>query len=93
MKTLYKQLWLSEVLVVDAYSARILDAFGYHFDSYQALQEWMSDGLLAHLPLIYPLYHKVIPLNELYARFHGKIVEFCKENSKGKVVNVECLGL
>lgn len=82
-----------EVLVVDAYSARILDAFGYHFDSYQALQEWMSDGLLAHLPLIYPLYHKVIPLNELYARFHGKIVEFCKENSKGKVVNVECLGL
>ncbi|WP_263833249.1 3-methyladenine DNA glycosylase [Sulfurospirillum oryzae] len=82
-----------EAFVVDAYTARLLAGFGYNFESYGALQEWMIEGLLGNVSKINQLYEKEITLNELYARFHGKIVEFCKENSRGKIVLVESLGI
>ena len=82
-----------EAFVVDAYSARLLEAFGYSFDSYEALQEWMVDGIISHRKEIEALYESEISLIEVYARFHGKIVEFCKENSSGKKVMVESLGI
>lgn len=82
-----------EAMVVDAYTARLLAGVGYSFESYSALQEWMIDGIVSNFSKINQLYSKEITLNELYARFHGKIVEFCKENSRGKTVNVESLGL
>ena len=82
-----------EALVVDAYTARLLEGFGYSFESYSALQEWMVEGIVSNQAKVNQLYHRDIALNELFARFHGKIVEFCKENSRGKVVNVERLGL
>lgn len=82
-----------EAMVVDAYTARLLSGFGYSFESYEALQEWMVEGLLGNVSRINQLYGKEIMLSELYARFHGKIVEFCKENSRGKNVNVESLGI
>lgn len=81
-----------EAMVVDAYSARLLNAFGYEFESYETLQTWFCEGISTHWHKIVSLYGRELSLNELYARYHGKIVEFCKENSKGKVVNVECLG-
>lgn len=82
-----------EAMVVDAYTARLLEGFGYSFESYGALQEWMVEGIVCNQSKINQLYGKAIPLNELYARFHGKIVEFCKEKSRGKMVNVESLGI
>ncbi|ARU49235.1 3-methyladenine DNA glycosylase [Sulfurospirillum diekertiae] len=82
-----------EAMVVDAYTARLLESFGYSFESYSALQEWMVEGLLLNQTKINQLYGKEISLTELYARLHGKIVEFCKENSQGKKVNVEGLSL
>ena len=82
-----------EAFVVDAYSARFLEAFGYTFDSYEALQEWMVDGIISHRKEIEALYESEISLSKVYARFHGKIVEFCKENSSGKKVMVESLGI
>ena len=76
-----------EVMVVDAYTARLLYALGYEFDDYEAIQSWLVEGILQN-------YHKLeqISLNKVYALFHGEIVEFCKKNSKGKVVNVDVLG-
>ncbi|MDD4506104.1 MAG: 3-methyladenine DNA glycosylase [Sulfurospirillaceae bacterium] len=76
-----------EVMVVDAYTARLLFAFGYEFDDYASIQSWLVEGILHN-------YHKFekASLNEIYALFHGEIVEFCKKNSKGKVVNVDVLG-
>ena len=82
-----------EALVVDAYTARLMNGFGYSFESYTALQEWMVDGIVSHLTKVNQLYGKEMALSDVYARFHGKIVEFCKENSRGKVVDVECLGV
>ena len=82
-----------DIMVVDAYTARLLNGFGYSFDSYEALQEWMQEGIETHKSAIEKLYAKEMSFNEIYARFHGKIVEFCKEKSRGKVVDVACLGL
>ncbi len=80
-------------MVVDAYTSRLLEAFGYAFDSYDALQEWMCEGIDLYFTECQKLYGYEIALHEIYARFHGKIVEFCKENSRGKKVEVSGLGL
>jgi len=82
-----------EAMVVDSYSARLLYAFGYEFESYESLQAWFCEGIEMHWHKIQALYGRDVSLNEVYARFHGKIVEFCKENSRGKIVNVESLGV
>jgi len=70
-------------MVVDAYTARLLNAFGYEFESYDELQEWCETGL-----------RDVFDSDQLsvvFARFHGMIVEFVKTNSNGKEVNITSL--
>lgn len=68
-------------MVVDAYTARLLNAFGYEFESYDELQEWCEAGVRG--------YFDTVQLPAAFARFHGMIVEYVKRNGKGKVVNVE----
>lgn len=82
-----------EAMVVDAYSARLLHAFGYEFESYESLQAWFCEGIDTHWHKVHALYGRELSLNEVYARYHGKIVEFCKENSRGKVVDIKSLGI
>jgi endonuclease-3 related protein len=72
-------------MVVDAYTARLLNAFGYEFESYDELQEWCESGVRG--------YFDTVQLPAAFARFHGMIVEYVKRNSKGKVVNVERISL
>jgi len=69
------------VMVVDSYTARLLNAFGYEFESYDDLQEWCERGIRTHT--------KESKLPELFAHFHGMIVEYVKRNSQGKRVMVE----
>lgn len=71
------------VMVVDAYTARLLNAFGYEFESYDELQEWCEAGVRG--------YFDTVQLPAAFARFHGMIVEYVKENSKGKVLSMERL--
>lgn len=71
-----------ETMVVDSYTHRLLQQFGYEFETYEHLQEWMMDGIYENKEKIDKLYEKTINFNEIFARFHGKIVEFCKENMK-----------
>ena len=71
--------------VVDSYTNRILTALGYEFETYHDIQEWMSDGLLSHFG--------EEEIHKVYARFHGKIVEFAKDFIKGKKVDIEVLKL
>ncbi len=62
------------VMVVDAYTNRLLNALGYEFEEYDDLQAFFSvdDALMA-------------------ANFHGMIVEYVKNNSKRKIVNIDKL--
>ncbi|WP_295051954.1 3-methyladenine DNA glycosylase [Sulfuricurvum sp.] len=70
-------------MVVDSYTARLLNAFGYEFESYDELQEWCEAGIRG--------YFDTVQLPAAFARFHGMIVEYVKRNSKGKVVSKEQL--
>jgi len=70
-------------MVVDAYTARLLNAFGYEFESYDELQEWCEAGVRG--------YFDTVQLPAAFARFHGMIVEYVKRNSKGKAVSTEAI--
>lgn len=70
-------------MVVDSYTARLLNAFGYEFESYDELQEWCETGVRG--------YFDTVQIPAAFARFHGMIVEYVKRNSKGKVVKIEKL--
>lgn len=72
-------------MVVDSYTARLLNAFGYEFESYDELQEWCEAGVRG--------YFDTVQLPAAFARFHGMIVEYVKGNSKGKVVSIDLLKL
>lgn len=72
-------------MVVDAYTARLLGAFGYEFESYDELQEWCESGVRG--------YFDTVQLPAAFARFHGMIVEYVKGNSKGKMINIEQIPL
>ncbi len=82
-----------DVMVVDSYTNRLVKKFGYEFESYIELQEWLVGGIESNLEKINNLYGKEMDLNVIYARFHGKIVEFCKLNRRGKDVEVSSLDI
>lgn len=65
-----------DVMVVDSYTNRLLKKFGYEFDGYEELKEWMERGILENWDKLRGLYED--NLNLCFARFHGKIVEFMK---------------
>ena len=67
---------LREVMVVDRYTQRLLSQIGYEIFDYQELQEWFMSGL--EWGDVYSLYEESVSLAQIYARYHGKIVEFSK---------------
>ena len=64
------------VMVVDKYTQRLLAKFGYEFDEYHTMQEWLSSGINEHWEQVKNWYEN--DLNLAFARFHGKIVEYMK---------------
>ena len=72
-----------DYMVVDSYTNRLVKRFGYEFESYDDLQSWCEYGINENYDKIVKLYGYEISINKLYARFHGKIVEFMKSNRKG----------
>ncbi|MDR0408761.1 MAG: 3-methyladenine DNA glycosylase [Campylobacteraceae bacterium] len=72
------------VMVIDSYTNRLLRHFGYEFGSYEESQEWFYEGVLSLWNKTLKLYDNDIDEMTLWARYHGKIVEFCKENMNGK---------
>jgi len=80
-----------EVFVVDSYTNRLLSAFGYEFDHYMQIQEWIQEGIEANFDKITRLYGFPVTMQTVYARFHGKIVEYAKEYIRGQNVNIKPL--
>ena len=78
-----------EILVIDSYTKRLLEAFGYVFNDYTQLQEWMQEGITQNLQRIKDLYQYDLELSAIYARFHGKIVEYAKKYIRGKNVDIK----
>jgi len=71
-----------DYFVVDSYTQRLLKRFGYEFESYAELQAWCEYGINQNYDKILTLYDYEITINKIYARFHGKIIEFMKRNPK-----------
>ncbi|WP_297811060.1 3-methyladenine DNA glycosylase [uncultured Helicobacter sp.] len=67
-----------EVMVADTYTYRLLQSYGYTLESYQDLQDWLMGGINENYDKVCTLYGFEIPTNLLFARFHAKIVEYCK---------------
>lgn len=63
-----------EVMVVDKYTHRLVASLGFEFEDYEGLQEWCMRGAGENLHLL----EGYEGLDEVFARFHGKIVEFSK---------------
>jgi len=80
-----------EVFVVDSYTQRLLGALGYMFEDYEQIQEWMQEGIESNHNNIKDIYKYEIKLHVIYARFHGKIVEYAKEHIRGKHVDIKPL--
>ena len=72
-----------DYMVIDSYTNRLLKRFGYEFETYEELQAWCEYGINENYDKIAKLYNYEISLNKIYARFHGKIIEFMKHNPKG----------
>ncbi|MDO5045072.1 3-methyladenine DNA glycosylase [Campylobacter sp.] len=70
-----------EVMCVDSYAARIMAHLGYEFESYEEAREWFED---IDTSAVCKAYGKELSLNQIFARYHGKIVEFGKLYFKGK---------
>lgn len=71
-----------DIMPVDNYTAKVLNSFGYNFEEYDELREWCESGVFENLDKIYQIYGEEKPVNEIFARFHGKIVEYAKEIRK-----------
>ena len=67
-----------EEFVVDSYTNKLLQKFGYEFESYEDLKSWIEFGINENLDKISGFYEFEISLNHIYCRLHGKIVEFMK---------------
>ncbi len=76
-----------EVFVVDSYTHRLLQGFGYDFNSYEELQEWIVDDFSINYKAVFPELSRA----QAYARAHGMVVEYCKVNKKGRAVSIEPL--
>jgi len=66
-----------EIMVVDAYTKRLLKKHGYEFESYDEMREWCERGVEENWHKLAGVYEN--DLNLCYCRFHGKIVEFMKK--------------
>lgn len=69
-------------MVVDKYTKRLLCHFGLEFKNYEELKKWCEYGINQNFDNIVQLYGYEITLNKIYCRFHGKIVEFMKQNPR-----------
>ncbi len=72
-------------MVVDKYTNNLLKTFGYEFETYEDLKHWCEYGINESFDKIASLYGYEVTLNQVFSRFHGKIVEFMKQNPKVKL--------
>ena len=80
-------------MVADRYTARLLAALGHEMESYRELQEWLADGVAGYEGELTDPAGSPLPLNRVYALFHGMIVEYGKRYTVQSGVETAPLGL
>ncbi len=79
-----------EAMVVDSYTAALLRSFGFEFESYREIQAWLIEGLKMNDTKVRAIFPKE-PKAQIYALFHGMIVEYCKRYKRGREVDISPL--
>ncbi|WP_139470790.1 endonuclease III domain-containing protein [Campylobacter armoricus] len=82
-----------EVLVVDAYSARIASYLGYEYQNYDDLSGFFKKDIAKNQQELNTLLKKEYQLYELYQIFHALIVSFCKMHFQGKKLSLEATAI
>ena len=75
--------------VVDSYTNKLLNIFGFEFESYEDLKSWIEFGINENLDKITGFYEFDISINQIYCRLHGKIVEFMKNKHNVEVLTIQ----
>jgi endonuclease-3 related protein len=75
-------------MVADAYSHKLLYSLGIELESYEEVKLFLSKDLNLHLDKISSLYKKELSLNQVFALFHGLIVDYCKIHIDKKVIDL-----
>ncbi len=78
-----------EVMVVDRYTHRLLTALGWEIEDYEELRAFCENGVRENLALVYELYPQDMSLAQIFARFHGKIVEWSKTKQDIKHILIQ----
>ncbi len=73
-----------DIMVADKYTQRLLAHFGFEFYEYDDISAFLMRGIAENYGAVAELYGEEIPLYKVYARFHGKIVEWGKTHKFGK---------
>ncbi|MDD7296902.1 MAG: hypothetical protein PUG77_06405 [Helicobacter bilis] len=69
-----------EEMVVDSYTQRLLGHCGLLFDDYHSMQDFLTRNLYRASEI-----YGDMPLAQIMARFHGKIVECSKQYKLAKL--------
>lgn len=64
-----------DIMVVDKYTQKLVASIGFEFEYYEDLREWCECGIRENIQKLLCEYED---LSMVFARFHGKIVEFSK---------------
>ena len=67
-----------EIMVCDKYTQRLLGECGFEFYEYDDIADFLMRGIVENYDRVVALYGYEIALSAVYARFHGKIVEYSK---------------
>ncbi|BCD48736.1 3-methyladenine DNA glycosylase [Helicobacter suis] len=73
---------LRPVMVVDRYTYQFLLSLGLDIKDYGMLQKFFMQGITNNLDKVLALYEYKLDLAAIYARFHGKIVEYMRASAK-----------
>lgn len=78
-----------DVMVVDRYTYKLLCALGREIEDYEELRRFCEEGIRENLNAVYEMYPSTMHLPQIFARFHGKIVEFAKQKGDVKALALE----
>lgn len=67
-----------KIMVCDKYTANLFKFLGYEFEDYEQMREWLENIDIDKIWQFYPNMSEY----EIFAIYHGLIVEFCKEHFK-----------
>lgn len=67
-----------EIMVCDKYTQRLLGECGFEFYEYDDIADFLMRGIVENYDRVVALYGYEIAMSAVYARFHGKIVEYSK---------------